>query len=241
MMNKATFNTIFLSFLGLSIGTLGGMCITWKLAGVENGHHFLKFALITQSAIFLFQLIFFPRARKELRFQLLYLASFGLTMVWVMVSLILPVFWMENISIFTKWILVGVLIFTGISNYRYGSNYIHREWEKCGASEFERLYKPFKNTIDWDRVIRAMKVTFDLHVPLIPQNWSIWMSVCLVASSLLGLNLRNVFPVFSIFAFGIPSAVTAAMFLQMSGYYIAQASKVKAIEEERGIKIRSTE
>lgn len=239
-MGHANRNSLFLSLFILSIGTIGGMAITWKVAGVQVSHDYLRFGIVVQTIVFLVQLFIFPKARKELRFQLLYLASCGLTLVWFMMALILPLFWTESVGLKVKWILAGMTIFTGISNYRYGLNSIHRKWKECGAAEFERRFAPAKNVVDWDKVVRKMKVELVIYVPIVPQSWNPWCGVGLVVSSFLGLNLRNVFPVFSIFAFGIPSAVAAAMLLQLSGCYIAQASKVKAIEKERRIKIRST-
>jgi hypothetical protein len=52
-----------------------------------------------------------------------------------------------------------------------------------------------------------------------------------------GLNFRNAFPEFSMFAWGIPSAIGAAYGMFIFGSNLGELMKVKEIEIAKNIKI----
>jgi hypothetical protein len=56
---------------------------------------------------------------------------------------------------------------------------------------------------------------------------------------LIGLNFRTAFPVFSAFAWGIPSAVITSFFFQLMGYKIGEARKVRELEAELKVNLQS--
>jgi hypothetical protein len=65
------------------------------------------------------------------------------------------------------------------------------------------------------------------------------LSIILLASMLVGLNLRNVFPEFSMFAWGVPCAVGAAYAMFIFGSNLGELLKVREIEVTKNIKIDS--
>lgn len=239
-MSKPTLSFLLLYLCALTAGTIGGMAITWKVAGAEKGIPFLYFGAATQSLIFACQLCTYLRAQKELLFQLYYLASFGLTMVWVMLCLFLPLLWVGLIQFPMKLILAGMVSFLFSSNLMYAFNYINKERKRIGAEQFEQIFDLDESSVDWDMVANSMKIAHVIYVPGLPQSWSRVFEACLVVSMLAGFNLRITFPTFAILATGIPCAIAASFFLQMSGYYFMQARKVELIQTRSGVKIKST-
>jgi hypothetical protein len=238
MMSRATSGYLFLSFFVMSAGTIGGMAITWTLVDAKKSLLFLCLGLAIQFAIFSLQILLYPKARKELVFQLRYLAAFALAMVWVMLCLFLPIFFAQFMSAREKFILVVFSMFVFYRNFYYAVNYINRKWESVGVKEFDRLYRPAKEIIDWDKVALSLNVTPAFYIPGLPTSWHSGLSIFLVASILIGLTLRNLYPVISLLAAGVPSMVAASFFMQMSGYYFGQACLVKRIEIGKGIKLK---
>jgi hypothetical protein len=65
------------------------------------------------------------------------------------------------------------------------------------------------------------------------------LSIILLASMLVGLNLRNVFPEFSMLAWGMPCAVGAAYAMFIFGSNLGELLKVREIEVTKRIHIAS--
>ncbi|MEC5162798.1 MULTISPECIES: hypothetical protein [unclassified Janthinobacterium] len=239
-MNKVTLNSLFLSFVTLSLSTLGGWLITLKLADTEAGISFLYLSMSVASAIFICQALIFRSAQKKLLSQLIYFGSFGFTMGWLMFSLFIPLFWVNSIGIMSKIVFFSISIIICIANILISLRTLDRKWNTVGAVEFENRFRPADSTVDWDKVVEKMKITPELYLPGVPKSWYPAISILLVVLMFVGMSLRTAYPVFSAFAWGIPFAVTAAFFLQMSGYLFAQACKIRALEKSRSLTLKST-
>lgn len=96
------------------------------------------------------------------------------------------------------------------------------KWKSQGEGELQRNYGKKENTIDWPKVLASMRFSMELYMPGIPQGMYPFISLALILSMLTGLLLRNVFPTFSLFAWGIPSCLIISMFAQLFGFAIAQ-------------------
>lgn len=240
-MSKATLKSLLLSLVVLSIGTAGGVSIAWKLSGSGEAAEFMHFGVITQLIVFMLQLFFYGRARRELFFQLYYLASCSLTMVWTMLALFLPIFWLNSVGLKVKLVMILISLILFFANFAYAVNHIQKQWVNFGANKFEKIAKNSGKTVAWNKVVISMNIMPVIYVPAMPQSWSPFFGAYLVFSMIAGLNLRVAYPIFAIFATGIPCIICASFFMQMSGYYFKQASIVKSIETERCIKIKSTD
>jgi len=213
------------------------MAITWKLAGSGKAAEFSRVGSILQVIIFMLQVFFYSRARRELLFQLYYFSSCSLTMVWTTLSLSLPIFWIDFVEFKVKLILTFTFLILFFVNFRYAINYIAKQWVNIGAKKFEKIAKNSGKSVAWNEVATSMNIMPIIYVPAMPQKWSPIFGACLVVSMIMGLNLRVAYPIFAIFATGIPCIICASFFIQVSGYYLKQASIVKSIEKERQIKI----
>lgn len=237
-MSKATPNSLLLSLFVLTIGTAGGAGITWKLAGSAKASEFFYYGLTVQVVVFILQLSFYGKARRELSFQLYYLASCSLTMVWTMLALSLPIFWLDSVEFKFKLVMLFISLILFLANFTYAIDHIKKRWIDVGAKKFETLKKSSKTSISWNEIAVSMNITPVIYVPAMPQSWSPFLGAGLVISMVAGLNLRVAYPIFAIFATGIPCIIGASFFMQISGYYVKQAGIVKSIETEQCIKIK---
>jgi hypothetical protein len=60
----------------------------------------------------------------------------------------------------------------------------------------------------------------------------------MILSMLLGLNLRNAFPIFSVLAWGIPASIIISTLVQMMGLGVAQVVRLAELEKKIGKHIR---
>jgi len=239
-MNKATLNSLFLSIAVLLMSTIGGALIARKLAGGEAGYSFLWFGCIVSLIIFSTQVSTFFNAKKRLYFQLLYFGFFGLSMVWFMLSLGLPVFWANEVGLDAKLIISFIFAVVLFSNIIFGFNSVNKRWSEIGTAAFVSEFNLSKPDINWNKVVKKLSITHNVFIPCVPAKFSSAVSVVLVVFMILGFNLRNAYPVFSVFAWGIPAAVMASYFIQVSGFYFAQAIKVREIEKHHTVIFNST-
>lgn len=79
-----------------------------------------------------------------------------------------------------------------------------------------------------------MNLSARLYIPGLPDRWTPVLAVLMLVSMLLGLNLRKAFPIFSVFAWGIPSAIVVSVIVQLIVFRLAQAKKVTEIEKANG-------
>jgi len=238
-MSKASLQSIFLSIAILLISTVCGALIASKLAGGEAGWNYFWFSAIVSVLIFFSQLVCYKKARVNLLNQLFYMGFFGFTMVWFMLSLFLPVFWMDTISMLAKAIMLTISVVILSANVAHGLRSLNQQWQAIGAATFDQEFKPADSSVDWDKVVRRMNVSPNVFIPGVPQSWTPVVSVLLIVFMVVGLNLRNALPVFSVFAWGIPSTVLAGIFLQVSAAYFAQTVNIRAIEKERNVILKA--
>lgn len=238
-MTKPTLKSLFLSFLVLVIAILGGVAVTAKLAGNDKVENFFCFTSSIALAFIVLQSIIYKLAGEHVFRKILYRASMCFPPACGFLCIILPVFWMQAVGVHVKYFLTILFLYVSAANFRYGARLLSEKWKSAGAQKFDQLFVSDNNRIDWAEMSKFMEVPFELYIPGIPQRWTPVISVCLITSMLTGLNLRSVFPTFSIFAWGIPSLIFTSFFFQLGGYIIMQAVKIRHFEEKRGITVMS--
>jgi hypothetical protein len=239
-MNKASLQSLFLSMAILIISTVGGALIAQKLAKGNAGFSFLWCGCTIATLILLSQLLMFQNAKKKLFFQLLYFGFFGFSMTWFMLSLSFPIFWTSEISITGKSILALTFLVIMILNFNLGWQILNKKWIETDKHFFSTGSHTLWTGDDWNRMIKSMKITHNIFIPGISEKWVPVLSILLILFMIAGLNLRNVYPMFSVFAWGVPATVMASYFIQVSGSYFAQAAQVRAIEKNLQYNIKST-
>lgn len=239
MMDKVTPTILGISFLLLSASTIGGSLLASKLAGDAAGHGSILIGGIMAALIFLVQLTLYRMVRNRLYFAIIFVAGFSLTLAWFMFSLFMPILWMDAIPTYAKILLVSLLLLLCVLNFFKGKNDFVHKW--CAGPDPLRIGKldPVKGTIAWEKITLSLKHEPDLYIPGLPPKFSTPIGVTLVICMLIGLNFRTDFPVFSAFAWGIPSAFITSFVFQLMGYKVGEAGKVREIQAELKVDLQS--
>lgn len=182
----------------------------------------------------------FP-GEKRLIFSSNFLAAFGLSIVWFMMCLVLPVMWIEAVSLYFRVGILSLLVPLGIANILEAFRRFSLKWAERGEQIFAKEYKHEHATVNWYQVTKSLDLTGVIFIPGLPQRL-VWLpSLLIIPSMLAGLSLRNVYPIFSIFAWGIPTLLIVSFFFQMIAYNLAQAAVVRKLEKKVGSVIQSVQ
>ena len=177
--------------------------------------------------------------RNRLFFAIIFVAGFSLTLAWFMLSLFMPVLWMDTIPPYAKITVACILLLLCVLNFSKGKNDFSHKWSAGGDPlRFGKL-DPVKGTIAWEKIVLSLKHEPNLYIPGLPSKFSNAVGVSLVVFMLIGLNFRTAFPVFSAFAWGIPSALITSFFFQLMGYKVGEAKKVREIQAELKVELQS--
>ena len=237
-MKKVTFSSLFFSLALLCGGSAVGWAIAGKLAGNEAGSDFLWLSIVLMSPIYLAQVVLFFISRTRLFLQLAFISVFGFSLLWFMLSLSLPILWIVEVGQPLKMITVffTVLLFA-IKGYE-GIRVFEETWARKRGS-ITMHYNSDRHILDWEKFLKSFQLSFSLF----PSGVPVWMgrilTVVLVLSMIVGLNLRKVYPIPSIFAWGIPCLVASSVLIQIMAVNILQAVKVMQLEKAMGVKIEA--
>lgn len=138
-----------------------------------------------------------------------------------------------------KWLIAFIFLAISIANIQRGFNLMRGKWTEFGEAEFYRLFDQSSSSVNWYEVMKVVKIKFDIFIPGVPRRYTSPVGAFLLGSMLVGLSLRNVCPLFSVFAWGIPAIVLASLFLQISSHMFSQAYQVKLLQMHIGLKIKS--
>ena len=129
-MSKVTGNYLFVSLFILLFGTAGGSAMTRKMAhgNDELGWSFFWCWLPACLLLFLCQCMVFSKARSRLLFQLVFNGLMGLTLMFFLLSIILPVFWLSPMTALAKAILAAIFAAILMYNLMFGWQVIHRRY-----------------------------------------------------------------------------------------------------------------
>jgi hypothetical protein len=237
-MFNISYKLIILSFV-LSIGgAVGGWALTNGVAGSQAALSFLRLSVGTVMSIIALQTIFYILGKNRVIHQVLFGVSLGLSLVWFMSCLLLPLFWIDAINNVVKLLIIACFLALCISNAVESSFKFKRKWIEVGQGSFITNFDEVAGTIDWHKVIGPMKLSVTLHIPGLPAIATPVFSAVMILSMLLGLTLRYAFPIFSIFAWGIPASMIISTLVQMMGLGVAQVARLAELEKKIGKHIR---
>jgi hypothetical protein len=239
-MHKVTYKSLLLSLFILFLGAFGGWLLTRKMLDYEVGLQFLRFGVIISAAIFFSKLCIYFKAKKLLFFQILFIGGFGVDIAWFLSCLFLPLFWIGSISVTIKIAIMTAFLLICFGNVLLALRVFEGKWKAIGEAKFEEAYKKFENTVNWECISKAMKISAIIFIPGAPKKYSDLISVILFILLMLGFALRGAYPVFSMVSWAFPFSVCAACCLQMSSYHFAQAGRVFDIEKNKNITLLSS-
>lgn len=238
-MKKISGNLLFISLFFLCAGSAIGWGVVRKLSGQQAGGEFLRLSLVFAVTVYCIQVALFFMSRQRLFVQIYFTAAFGLSLFWFMVSFSLPIFWMEEIGQISKIsiFLLSVILFA--VRALEGASYFELKWHQNKAS-IGSYYNSKTQILDWEKFVGSFGLSFSLFPRGVPMWIGRVLTVLLVVSMFAALNFRKVYPIFSVFAWGLPCIVVSATLIQITVVNIMQALKVIALEKAMGVKIGVT-
>lgn len=237
-MSNQSLSNIYLSAFLSTAATGGGWAITDKLAGQHAALSFLYISAPIVLGMLVIQVLLFLKSRTQAKFLILLNIASAFGLLWMLLSLVLPIFWIDSIGAGVKIVFATAAIFLFYSNIVFGVKKFDKRWANIGAQLLGKYYKRDSGEIDWGGVVGSLKLSVSFRVPGLPEKINPILSVTLVMSMLAGLSLRTIFPVFSVFAWSIPSVIVIATFLQMTGFTIGQFFILVNLEKKEGVTIR---
>jgi hypothetical protein len=143
---------------------------------------------------------------------------------------------MTEVSRSSKALILSLSIILFVSKAYEGVCYFGAKWHEGKLSILER-YNSKNRTLDWDKFVQSLRMSYSL----VPLGTPVWiervLTIILVVSMIVGLNLRKMFPVFSVFAWGVPCIVASSTLVQILAVNFMQALKVVELERKMGVKI----
>jgi hypothetical protein len=219
-------------------GVAGGGALTHKLAGADAAILFLKFGAFMVLALLAVQIMLTMKSQKRAIYLVLFNMAFVLGIIGFMLCLLLPLFWIPVIGFLPKLLSILVSIWLWVANLYKGIKIFESRWSSIGAKLLSRYYKREQGEIDWSGLLGEMKMSVSIYIPGVSKKFIPLMSMFIAVSMLAGLSLRNVFPKFSAFAWGVPVIVVISLIVQMIGFGVAQFMTLNALERENGAPIR---
>lgn len=232
MISNISHKLLYISLVLLVAGTLGGWAIIEKLNGYRNDYGFLYAGAAVTVTIFCVQCGMYFYMRERIFLGLILLMTLGLSLAWFMSALFIPLLWVDIVGWEAKLVLLLVLFALIWGNVAEAFRVFGQKWEELKETERARILARKGNFLNWDGLISLMKFSPDLHIPGLSKKISTFLSVAMVFSMIAGFGLRNIYPVASVFAVGIPSALVISLFAQQIGFNMAQARKVRELECE---------
>lgn len=210
-----------------------------RLAGDAAGYSSILVGGIGAALIFLLQLALYRMTHNRLLFSIFLVAAICLTLAWFIFFLFMPILWMDALPAYAKLIVVSILLFLYAVNFlKCREEFLSRR--SAGSDPLPRgRFNRAKGTIAGEKIVLSLKHEPNLYIPGLPPRYSTAVGVPLVVHMLLGLNFRDVYPVFSAFAWGIPSAVITSFIFQLIGQKMGEARKVQEIQAELKVDLQS--
>lgn len=230
IMKKLTYKFLVSAFLILYLGAFAGGILAGKIVGEKSGNQFLMLAFAVSSLLFGAKILIYAKAKNSLFYNFIFVGGITVDLAWLLYCFILPLFWLPEFRIFQKFCVLTVYMNICVGNILLAFKTFDEKWESSGRLKFDEMSELNKDFVDWEKISKSMMLEAILFIPGVPLKFGNAISVILVALAFLGLALRGMFPMLSMFALVLPFSMAAACCLQISSYGFALARKVKSIE-----------
>lgn len=200
------------------MGAIGGGAMSRVSSGWEAARFAWEVGFVFFCIYFCIVTLLWPLQKKSVRYTVLSGATFAMSLLIFISSFILPAYFLIPI-----WSVLGAcftVFWVGITIFQCCrvSKYFARQWRNNGHKAIEKSFKADIFNLD----------IFNKHLSLDPpdilsaeneNNKNFIVSYAVKASVILliliGFNLRNIFPIFSVFAYAIPMCLISTWMFQM--------------------------
>lgn len=237
-MRKVSGNLLFFSIFLLCAGSAIGWAIVSRVSGDQAGTEFLYLSFTLTLLVYTVQVALFFISRDRLFLQIAFISVFGVSLVWFLLSLALPILWFREVSQSVKVsvVMLSVILFC-IKGYE-GGYCFQRKWierKSCALEHFNLE----RQTLDWDEFLKSFRLSYSFLPSRFPAWIERFLTIALFVSMIIGLNLRKAFPVFSVFLWGVPCIIASATLIQIIVISFMQSLKVVELEKTIGMKINA--
>lgn len=234
-MGKLSFHSILICLGLLLVGNLAGWTISAMFVNEAASLSFLRFGVAAAASIFFVQILAFRFCQKGVSGEFIFRGMSGLSLIWFLISLVLPLAWMQEFSFQGKLISIGLSLLLFIFNFENGWRHFNEQWAQQ-TPVIEKVIARAGAALDWVEIEKKLDLSISIHIPGFSKSIEPILSILLVVSMIAGFNLRKIFPIFSMFAWGIPCIVVSSMVVQMIAINFAKGAKISKLEKERGVK-----
>jgi hypothetical protein len=235
---KISCKHIILSLFVCVGGTIGGWALAGKLAGDKAALSFLLVGLTVVLIMTGVQLVFYFLGESRLVYRVLFNIAFGCGLVWFMLCLLLPILWVDKFDVTFKTLFFVLLLVLCVVNVSKAGAQFKTKWEGEGEKAIAHYYDNNSGSVDWPKVLAPMKFSVALYIPGVSERLNPFISVAMLLGMGSGLSFRNAYPIFSLYAWGMPFCLVISMFAQVLGLGLAQVIKLVALEKGYGKPIR---
>ena len=237
-MKKVSGNLLFISLFLLCAGCAIGWAITSRVSGNQAGIEFLYLSFTLAPVIYIVQVALFIIARDRLFLQIAFISVFGVSLIWFMLSLALPILWLREVSqpVKVSVVMSSLMLFfiKGCEGWRC----FERKWIERKPFLLEN-FNLQNQTLDWDKFLGSFRLSYSF----LPSAFPVWiersLTVALVVSMIIGLSLRKMYPVVCVFLWGVPCIIASATLVQIIIINFVQSLKVVGLEKTIGMKINA--
>lgn len=234
--------TIGLSAVLALLGTLTSYLITDKVAGSAAAIRAVHVGLIwTIIGTLTLLLAWLYSGRRAIWYQLYdgFLIFFGANSL--LLAIAFPLFLTYGL---TSSVGTGLAIYA-IALFSYQSWRAHRNFQDRWLLNKDRAFAKALNKeskqMNTDVFVHFLNLEVELLLPWKLSRFGFLILGLMLISMVTGLNLRKVFPLFSIFAYGIPALTFLSVSTQIVLFRVLIAFKLIGIEREIGAVLAPTE
>jgi hypothetical protein len=220
------------------LAVLLGGALTGKLVDDKAALSFLQIGLSIVLIISGMQMLLYLLGGKRLIYRVMFNIAFGCGLVWFMLCLLLPILWVDKVGVTAKALLFLFLALLCVANTCRASAHFDAKWNKEGENALAHHYNNKNSTLDWPKVLAPMRFSVGLYIPGISEKMTPFISVAIILFMVSGMSFRNAFPIFSLYAWGVPSCLVISIFAQVIGLGLAQIIKLIELEKRFGKPIK---
>lgn len=157
-----------------------------------------------------------------------------LPFIWLVSSLLLPLFWVETVDARTTALSIGLLSWLCGANAVRGFRQFRAAWVARGPLALAEHYQQPDATIDWEAILASLRVQPAMYVPLMNRFTLPLAAVAGIGGMMFGPVLVYSSPLSAALGWTFAVAFLLSYFVQLLGSGAAQALALVRLEKAAG-------
>lgn len=220
-MHKFSYSSIFPVILLALFGTFGGGLIAGKIADdhARDVIWLIGILYIAFCTFLLLKLVFFKQ--KSFRNELIaksIVINLGFT--WFLANLVFPLFFLVGFFSVQATIFFVLFILMTLWFLKCAKHQFNCRWDEKVDLSKKKNFPKNSVLLSLDSVNKNLDLEMIVFMPVFLEKFRPLIYILLIGSMVAGLNFRNTFPMFSVYAWGVPSIIFCSLCIQLSAYPI---------------------